>query len=114
MEHQVSRIELLFQVIRSSPQQVKIIHPVISQIMQYDTGLGFIGNGIQLNAVCSCSIQCIIVKRDQLGVVIYKSSFGPVQYFIQLIVGIKNIVIMRNGVLNKSFGEGKFFSIRFF
>ena len=72
--------------------------------MQEDRRIHFPDNRIQVSFVLGSDFQGVIVKRQELGIVLPELTFSPGQYFIQFDVGVVIEIVLGNGVLNKGAG----------
>ncbi len=71
--------------------------------MVYDTRFRFIYDGIQLNFILSGNVQAVIIKRQEGAVIVFIRVFCPNNDLIQLVIGVKVIIIACGKVLKEAF-----------
>src|ERR1700754_1570985 len=70
LESEIGRIGFIPEIIGLSHEHIHIIHPCIAKVVEQNAGIGLIDNGVQLGSFAGGGVEAIVVKGEELGVIV--------------------------------------------
>ena len=111
LEAGIGRVEVFFIIVGLADEEVEVVDPVVSGIMDQDAHGAFVDHGVEVSFLGGGIVEAIVIKGKQFGIIFPVAQFGAGDDHLELFIGVEPIIIVGDGVLDEVAASFEFLAV---